>query len=481
MVKRVNKKSKKLRKKKAAKKILKKKSRKSHLRKRVGLRETAQEKALVSQDTVHRTKMRIIGIGGGGSSIVSEIAPLINRVDFVVANTDVQALGEAAKQARKLHFGENITFGLGCGMNPKLGQKAAKEESDKIAKLFQGIDLAVIVSSLGGGTGSGAAPEFTRIAKEMGVLTIGIFTLPFKFEGSRRSQIAKTSLQQLTPNLNVVSIISNENIFKIIDKNTPLKEAFSLINKRLAENLRGLIEMVYLPGLINIDFADLKTILEGRGRLVYLNTALTAGPNRAEEAAKELLKNPLNEYSINGAEKIIFNITAPRLLGMQEVEHISRTISDFNRKAKIIFGVSQDNSYKDTLRVTLLAVGVGKERVKKKSKIKKVLQIQAPVTPEPEIKKENPKKKMKVKSKIKVKVKLPAKPRIKPQVKQKKLKLPKSEMPEIKGTFDEAVSKPLLRKNALEIRRETEKTEEALLAQEKKWDVPAFLRQKENE
>ena len=284
------------------------------------------------QELVHRTRMRIIGIGGGGSSIVSEIALQISRVDFVVANTDVQALKETVRQTRKFHFGQNVTQGLGCGMDQKLGQKAAKEEKTKIEKLFRGIDLAVIVSSLGGGTGSGAAPEFAKIAREMGVLSVGIFTLPFKFEGSKRTQIARSALERLTPNLNVVSIIPNENIFKIIDKNTPLKEAFSSINKRLAENFKGLIEMIYLPGLINIDFADLKAILDGKGKLAYLNTAVAQGPNRAEEAVKELLKSPLNEYSIRGAEKMIFNITAPKVLGMQEVEHISRNISDSNRE-----------------------------------------------------------------------------------------------------------------------------------------------------
>ncbi len=439
-----------------AKKKKKKNKKTSKIKKAKEVLKKKKPDALVSQETVHRTKMRVIGIGGGGSSIVSEIAPLINRVDFVTANTDTQALIEAARQARKIHFGQNVTFGLGCGMDPRLGQKAAKEERNKIVKLFQGIDLAVIVSSLGGGVGSGAAPEFANIAKEMGVITIGIFTLPFKFEGSKRSQIARGSLDRLTPNLNVVSIISNENIFKIIDKNTPLKEAFSLINKRLAENLRGLIEMVYLPGLINIDFADIRTVLEGRGKLAYLNTAVAAGPNRAEAAVKELLKSPLNEYGIQDAEKVVFNITATRLLGMQEVEYISRNISDFNRKAKIIFGVSQDNSYKDRLRITLLAVGVGKEPAKKKRKPKQAPETKLQEIPEVKIKKE---------IKIKVKSKQKPKPR------QKKLKL----------QTKPSAPKPLLRKNALEIRKDAEKTEEDLLAQEKKWDIPAFLRNKESE
>ncbi len=452
--------------------------------------------AFSSQDQVHRTRMRIIGIGGGGSSIVSEIAPQISRIDFVVANTDTQALKEAARQARKFSFGNSVTGGLGCGMDPRLGQKAAKEESDKIAKLFQGIDLAVIVSSLGGGTGSGAAPEFAKIAREMGVMTIGIFTMPFKFEGGKRAQIAKSALERITPNLNVVSIIPNENIFKIIDKNTPLKAAFSSINGRLSENLRGLIEMIYIPGLINIDFADLKTILEGKGKLAYLNTAVADGPSRAEEAVKDLLKSPLNEYTIQGAEKIIFNITAPQALEMREVEHISKTISDYNKRAKIIFGVSQDNSYKNKLRVTLLAVGVGKEPAKKKI-AKKAQPEPEPMLapePEPELKKKPVKKKAVPKKKPtqiskpkkkaspnKSKPKKKSKPVSKTQEKAVPKKKPEPKKAENKEFAQKEENKILTRKNALDLKKEAEKTEEEIINQEKRWDIPAFLRRRENE
>jgi cell division protein FtsZ len=476
---------------KPKKKLSPKKSKKSSVSKRKKSSSGPKKKpAFSSRDQVHRTRMRIIGIGGGGSSIVSEIAPQISRIDFVVANTDTQALREAARQARKFSFGNNVTGGLGCGMDPRLGQKAVKEESDKVAKLFQGIDLAVIVSSLGGGTGSGAAPEFAKIAREMGVMTVGIFTMPFKFEGGKRAQIAKSALERITPNLNVVSIIPNENIFKIIDKNTPLKAAFSSINGRLSENLRGLIEMIYVPGLINIDFADLKTILEGKGKLAYLNTAVADGPSRAEEAVKDLLKSPLNEYTIQGAEKIVFNITAPQALEMREVEHISRTISDYNKRAKIIFGVSQDNSYKNKLRVTLLAVGVGKEPAKKRTAKKAQPEPEpAPAPePEPELKKKPAKKKTASKKKPKQNQKpkkktSPKKP--KPKKKSKPAPKPKkkSESKEIKKEekVQKEENKTLTRKNALDLKKEAEKTEEEIIDQEKRWDIPAFLRKRESE
>jgi len=405
-------------------------------------------------DLVHRTKIRVIGLGGGGGSIVSEIACSLKKMDFVVANTDYKALKEASKHTKIMQFGQKITGGLGCGMDARIGQRAAKEDSAKIAKLFQGIDLCILVSCLGGGTGSGAAPEFARIGRESGTMVFGIFTLPFKFEGGKKYYLAKNSLEKSRLNLNTVSIIPNENIFKIIDKKTPLKAAFSAINERLSGNLRGLVEMIYLPGMINIDFADVKTILDGRGKLAYLNSAESHGPNRVGEVLKELLNSPLNDYDIKGAEKMLFNITASQDIGMEEVKQISEAISDFNRRAKIIFGVSQDNDYKDKIRISLLAVGCGKE---KKSKPKP--------RPKPE-----PKPQSKPKFKLKKKMKL----------KQKK-KIKKSVSTPIQEPVGGEPAKALTRRNALDLRKEVEKVEEEMQEKEKKWDIPAFLRRNAQE
>ncbi len=443
-----------------------------------------QAKTLESQELVHRTHIRVIGIGGGGSSIVSEIAPQVQRVDFVVANTDIQALKQASRSAKRLHFGQNLTHGLGCGMDARLGQKTAREAKNRIAKLFQGIDLCILVSCLGGGTGSGATPEFAKIARDMGVKTFGIFTLPFKFEGGKKAQVAKNSLKKITPNLNALSVIPNENIFQIIDKKTPLKQAFSAVNKRLAENLRGLCEMIYLPGLINIDFADLKAMLEGRGKLAYLNSATCQGPDHVEEAAKQVLKSPLSEYSIQGAEKIIFNMTANQDLGMKEVEYISQTISNFNRRAKIIFGVSQNSNYRNKIRIALLAVGCGKEpkpkpkpRLKPKPRSKSKPRRRVKSKPRPK-RKHRPKPKPRPQPKPKKKRKKPV-PIKAPVVKKKKRKKPKPVPVFIPVKVKkETPNKTLTRKNALDLRKETEKAEEEILEQEKKWDIPAFLRKK---
>lgn len=443
---------------KRAKKISKKRKTKT-AQKSVEKTSVNPPKALA--ELVRRTRIRIIGLGGGGGSIVSEIARNLKRADFVVANTDSKALREASKYARVLQFGEKITGGLGCGMDTRLGQKAARDDKAKIAKLFKGVDLCFLVSSLGGGTGSGAAPEFARIGRESGTMIFGIFTLPFKFEGGKKSSLAKNSLEKLIPNLNTVSIIPNENIFKIIDKKTPLKEAFSSINKRLSENLRGLLEMIYMPGLINIDFADVRTILDGRGKLTYLNSAQAQGPNRVEEVLKELLKSPLNEYNIQGAEKMLFNITASQNIGMKEVEQISKTISDFNRRAKIIFGISQDNSYKDKIRISLLAVGCGREE-KPRPKLKPKPQ------PKPEPKPEKPRAKPKAKPKLKFK----ARPK-------KKIKKPATaSLSQETSSPEEESVKVLTRRNALDLRKAVEVAEEEMEEKEKKWEIPAFLRRK---
>lgn len=303
---------------------------------------------------VYKARMKVIGIGGGGSSIISEIAPKVKKVGFIIANTDLQAIKEAAKEAKHFQFGKTLTHGLGTGMNPELGEQAAESEKGNIRELLKGQDFCILVSCLGGGTGSGASPVFAKILKRLGIFTLGIFTLPFEFEGEKRAQIAKDSLEKLKPNLNALVIIPNQKIFQIIDKNTPLKEAFSTINKFLVESLEGLITLIYSPGLINVDFADLKTILAGRGRLAYLNSTGTKSPNQIEELAKRVLSNPLLPYSIQGAKEILFNIDGGLNLNMSQVEQVGKTISDsINPQARVAFGITQNE--KEGIKITLLA------------------------------------------------------------------------------------------------------------------------------
>jgi len=243
-------------------------------------------------ETIKKTKIRVIGIGGGAGNIVSEIASRIKGASFVVANTDLQALRSASRKAQRFQFGKELTQGLGTGMSVELGEMAAQNEKEKIKKILEDQDLLIIVACLGGGTASGAAPIFAKISKNLGNLTLGIFTLPFKFEGEKKMEIARASLEKIKPKLNALSVIPNERIFQIIDKKTPLKQALSAINKSLAESLEGLIETIYQPGLINIDFADLKTILEGQGRLAYLNTVkVQKKGDSVQEVIKKVLSN----------------------------------------------------------------------------------------------------------------------------------------------------------------------------------------------
>jgi len=329
------------------------------------------------ESSIYKLRVKIIGIGGGGSSIISEIAPEIKKVNFVAANTDLQALKEVGKRAIHFQFGKRLTQGLGTGMNPELGEQAAQETNEKIKKILEGQDICVLISCLGGGTGSGAAPVFAKISKKLGNITLGIFTLPFEFEGEKKMEVARASLEKLRPNLNALILISNQRVFQIIDTKTPLKKALSSINKTLAQSLEGLTELFYSPGLIAIDFANFKTILTGREKLTFLNTIEAKTSNEIEEVAKKALSNPLYSYSTQGAKGILFNIAGGENLSLDGIKQIGSIISNSaNPRARIIWGITQNEKYKNKIKITLLATGCQekehqneKEKSLKKSKI----------------------------------------------------------------------------------------------------------------
>ena len=444
-------------------------------------RPTLQEKGLDLR--IRKIKMKIIGIGGGGGSIISEIAPKLNKIKFLAANTDVQALKKSAKGIEKFQFGRSLTQGLGTGMNPEKGEKAASAEIERIKKIFRDQDFSILISCLGGGTGAGATPIFAESARDLKNYTLGIFTLPFAFEGSKRLEIAENALEKIRPHLNAVIIFPNEKIFQVISQKTALREAFSVVNKILADDIKGLIEMLFSPGLINIDFADLKTILSGKGALAFLNTVVVQGENRAEEGAKKILEKPFYEYNITGADKILFNITGGKDLKITEVEKISRSIADSNRMAKIIFGISENEKYRGKIKITLLAVGCGEKskisihKIRRKiSEIKEIVKI---TQPDPETKKRKAESKNK---RIKPKPQRPkSKVSIQPVQKKKTTENTDSDKnptssPERKA---ETITKETItRRNALDLKRDTEKTEKEYLKYDAEWDVPAFLRRK---
>lgn len=486
-------------------KIIKKQKKKSGL-------ETPAEKT----EEIKKTKIRVIGIGGGGGNIVSEIASKVSKASFVVANTDSKSLKSCNRKVIKFQFGQNFTHGLGTGMNPELGREAALSEKERIKKLCQGQDLCILVASLGGGTGSGAVSTFAKISKNLGNLTYGIFTLPFKFEGEKKMEIAINSLKEARGHFNAMTIIPNERVFQTINKETPLKEALSTINKFLSESLEGLIETIYEPGLINIDFADFKTILEGRGRIAYLNTQVqrrvekrtkssstTVEERRKEGAIKDMtakvLNSPLYPYTIRGAKGVLFNIAGEKNLSLDDVNQISKAISELvNPEAKIIFGISQHKKYANIVKTTLLATGCGGGGIKISSSEKKKVNPSTALRPfealrspqaleevnaeqsrsikkrkkKKEEKNEKPKDKTKEQEKAS-----PKKVKIKAIKKAKEEKHQESENKE-KETIVSSNNEERVRKNALQIKKEAEELEKEMIEKEKFWETPAFLRKK---
>ncbi len=398
------------------------------------------------EDFLREIKVRVIGVGGGGGSIISGISLNIKKVSFSAVNTDIHALEEITrkKKIRGVVFGKSLTGGLGTGMDPKLGKEAALCDVEEVKKLFKDQDIIIFVASLGGGTGSGAMPVFSQAAKEMGCLVYGVFTLPFIFEGEKKMKIAKDAIKESSSHMNAVTVLPNEKIFEIIDKNTPLKEALMMMNKSLADSLEGLVETIYETGLINIDFADVRTVLEnrkGERKLTYLNTAEGTLEEGAEEVVKRAVLNPLYPYSIDKATGILFNITGGKDIGLTDISSISESISKHTEDdAKIIIGIMQKAKYKDKVKVALLATGCEADFLKKELDDGETKKTESPKKKKKENKKEE--KKEKIMEKITV--------------------VPKSKIDF--HIFQEKKKKP-----------ENEEEKE-ILEEEDKWEKPSFLR-----
>jgi len=444
----------------------KKASKRMRPRVKLAPRKKKKKKTVVKSngDKIKRIKIRVIGIGGGGGSIVSEIAQRVKGASFFVANSDSRALSGLSRKVGKFYFGEALTGGLGTGMNPELGAEAAQSEKERLQKVLQDQELVILIACLGGGLGSGAAPVFAKISKKLGNLTYGIFTFPFKFEGAKKMEIAKNSLDEIKKNVNAFSVIPNERIFRIIDKSTPLKKALSAINKNLSESLQSLIEIIYRPGLINIDFADLKTIFEGRGKLTYLNS-IEVGKEEEPEVIEKVIHSPLYPYSINGAKGVLINISGQKDLSLDRVSQISKFISSkVYRGAKIIFGISKAQKISKT-KITILATGCTKKVFPEKSpkaRPKKPAPSK-PVAPPPPKPKTKPRKKKKSSQRIKVK-----------RVLSKKKAVLKASLAPAKIRR----TSPKIRKNALQVKKEIEQEEAEIVSREKFWETPAFLRKR---
>lgn len=308
-------------------------------------------------------KIKVVGAGGSGSAAVNRmLAGKIHGVEFLVVNTDAQALHHS-NAPKKIHIGKNITRGLGAGMDPEVGRKAAEESQDEIHEALKGTDMVFITCGMGGGTGTGAAPVIADIAKDVGALTVAVVTKPFSFEGAQRKAIAEKGHEDLASRVDTIITIPNDRILQVIDKKTTLLEAFSIVDEVLKQGVQGISELITVPGLINVDFADVKAVMSGSGTAL-MGIGRGTGENRAIEAAKMAVDSPLLEVSIDGARGILFTVTGGVNLGMNEVNEAARIITtSADPNAKIIFGAVIDESFKDEVKITVVATGFhGQER-----------------------------------------------------------------------------------------------------------------------
>jgi len=302
-------------------------------------------------------KIKVIGVGGsGGSAITRMINSKIRGVEFVAVNTDAQALHHN-QASLKVHIGKETTRGLGAGMDPELGRKAAEEDQEELEKAIAGADMVFITCGLGGGTGTGASPVIAEIAKKNGALTVAVVTKPFTFEGAQRKFIADQGLEDLADRVDTIITIPNDRLLQIIDKKTSLMDAFAVVDEVLRQGVQGISEIITVPGLINVDFADVKTIMNEAGSAL-MGIGRGSGENRAVEAAKAAINSPLLEMSIDGAKGILFTIAGGNDLGMYEVNEAASVITQSaDPNAKVIFGAVVDENLEDEVKVTVIATG----------------------------------------------------------------------------------------------------------------------------
>jgi len=302
-------------------------------------------------------KIKVIGVGGGGSNAVNRmIENGVKGVEFVTVNTDAQAL-HLTKSEQKLQIGDKLTRGLGAGANPEVGKKAAEESREFITNSLRSADMVFVTAGMGGGTGTGAAPVIAELAKESGALTVGVVTRPFTFEGPKRSRQAEMGIEALKEKVDTLIVIPNDRLLEIVDKKTPMLEAFREADNVLRQAVQGISDLIAVPGLINLDFADVKTIMSERGSAL-MGIGQAAGENRAMEAARKAIMSPLLETSIEGARGVIMNITGGSNLSLYEVNEAAEIVmAASDPEVNMIFGASIDESLKDEIKVTVIATG----------------------------------------------------------------------------------------------------------------------------
>ena len=317
------------------------------------------------ENVAQSAEIKVIGVGGGGGNAVHHmINNQVEGVEFICANTDAQALHNL-KAKTILQMGSNITKGLGAGANPEIGRQAALEDRDEIAEILSGADMVFITAGMGGGTGTGAAPIVAEVAREMGILTVAIVTRPFPFEGKKRSKIAEEGIQLLTEHVDSLITIPNEKLLDVLGKEATLLEAFKAANDVLLGAVKGIADLIMNPGMINVDFADVKTVMSEMG-MAMMGTGAAVGADRAREAAEAAIRSPLLEdVNLQGARGILVNITAGENLSLGEFSEVGDTIEEFaSDDATVVVGTVIDPSLENEMRVTVVATGLGDKHAK---------------------------------------------------------------------------------------------------------------------
>lgn len=404
-----------------------------------------------------KIRIKVIGVGGGGAAIVSEVAHNLKNAQFLVADSDSKTFKKVRRIVKTFPFGEKLTNGMGTGGDVDLAQRAILEEKERLVKVFKDQDIIILLGCLGGGVASGAGPVFAEVAKNQKCISVGIFTLPFAFEGEKKMKTAKRAVSKLQENLSGIIVVPNERIFQLTDKKMSLKKSLSTLNNIFAVFLQDLMSVILKPSIINIDFSDLKTILRDRGHPLFFSRVIAQGPNRAEQVVKNIFQNSLFENPPQNIKRILYNIAGGKDLRIKEVEMISSAIANANSRAKIIFGLSELPKAKGKISLTLLAVSEGERKLKEKEQLKQV-QLAALVRKSLKGKKEKAKEKR--------------------QNGSQKIRITWGLKKNQGEGSDLAMKKEKIRRSALEIQQQEEEEQKREWASEPEWEIPAFLRKK---
>lgn len=306
-------------------------------------------------------KIKVIGVGGGGNNAVNRMIDSgVKGVEFIAANTDRQAL-KTSLAPTKLQIGEKVTKGLGAGGNPEVGEISAEESRDEIRKALEGADMVFIAAGMGGGTGTGAAPVVADIAKDLGILTVGVVTKPFMFEGNRRLRQAEKGVESLLAKVDTLVTIPNDRLLQVADKKTSVKESFEMADEVLKQGITGISDLISIPSLINLDFADVESTMKNKG-IAHMGIGIASGDERAQEASRDAVKSPLLETSIEGARSVLINVTGGEDLGIFEINEAAEFIREaVSEDANIIFGAGVDQAMGDEIKITVIATGFGED------------------------------------------------------------------------------------------------------------------------